>query len=126
MLIFHNATDELAYLSHEMDVSSWRFDFPGDVHRPLPAPSAKNSSGKSKGKSASTNGSAPRFPVIIQDTQRLYAAYRADPQYAQVALSRACSEEGMGCSKHYNAGNDSYYMLQLYDLIMRSSGSSGY
>lgn len=122
MLIFHNATDELAYLSHEMDVSSWRSDFPGDVHRPLPAPSARGSSSKSTSKSTS----APRFPVIIQDTQRLYAAYRADPQYAQVALSRACSEEGMGCSKHYNAGNDSYYMLQLYDLIMRSSGSSGY
>ena len=88
MLIVHGADEELSYFAREMDETTWMTSFPTKLHRQLPP-------GK--------NGKA-KYPVIIQDTQRLFAAFRAEPQYAQVALSRACKDVDIDCRKMYNAG----------------------
>lgn len=96
LLVFHGAATELEYFTQEMqDTRSWMTSCPTSIHKPL----------QSKGKKDHTS-----FPVIIQDTQRLFAAYRGDPQYAQVNLKRACEEACLPVPiKHmYNAGTLSF------------------
>ena len=93
MIVFHGATDEKKYLDQELNTIGWHDFFPGNIHKPLSANS------NSKGKEA-----VKKFPIVIQDTQRLYAAYRGDPQYAQVVLKRACEETHIDARKMYNAG----------------------
>ena len=92
MLILHDASSELEYFNHEIDISAWMTSFPSNIHSKL----LSDSQAKKKRK--------PHFPIIIQDTQRLYSAYTANPQSAQVSLSRACGDEEIETHKMQNAG----------------------
>ena len=105
MLIFHDASTELDYLSRELDTSAWMTSFPSNMHTKLLSEVEAN---KKKD---------PHFPIVIQDTQRLYAAFTANPQSAQVSLSRACKDEEIETQKMNNAGMTKPYRLRAPFLI---------
>lgn len=90
IVVLHGAAEELQYLRQEMpSVSTWMTSYRAELHKP---PSSKGSK------------TATAYPVIIQDTQRLFAAYQGDPQFAQSTLTRACDIMGTAGPKMYNAG----------------------
>lgn len=64
-------------------IDKWKAEMPGDLY-------VKDKDGK--------------FPVVVQDTQRLYAAFRSEPEYASTILHTACTFEKIPCHKVLNAG----------------------
>jgi hypothetical protein len=95
LLIFHEAAPETDYFSKETDITPWLTSIPTSK---LYTKSRSASEEKKK------DTIQPHYPVIIQDTQRLYAAYVAQPQAAQVSLSRACKEQNIPVNRMNNAG----------------------
>ncbi|KAK9899299.1 hypothetical protein P389DRAFT_209273 [Cystobasidium minutum MCA 4210] len=101
LLVLHGADAEIAYFREFLSpsIDKWKAEVPANLY-------VKDRDGK--------------YPIVIQDTQRLYAAYVEQPEHASTVLHTACTNEGIPCHKVLNAGNASYYLLHLYDRIMSS------
>lgn len=104
LLVFHGSDFEMSYLREHLspEIEKWKTEVPGNLY-------SKDKDGQ--------------FPIVVQDTQRLYAAYRQEPEYASTILHTACAFEKIPCHKILNAGNASYYLLHLYHHIMTSPTS---
>lgn len=89
MLVLHDASKEISYFEEFLDTSKWDHALPADMHRKL---------GSKK------SGGEVRYPIVIQDTQRLYAAYKGNPTAASVALKRACDDFNIETQRMNNAG----------------------
>lgn len=91
MLVFHGGQSELEYLRRqEMSMENWMTSFPPSISQKIQPADKKRPA---------------KYPIIIQDTQRLFAAFTANPQFAQVSMTKACREvrvPNMYCN--HNAG----------------------
>lgn len=94
MLVFHGGQSELEYLKkQEMSMDNWMTSFPPSISQKIQPADKKRPA---------------KYPIIIQDTQRLFAAFTANPQFAQVSMTKACREirvPSMYCN--HNAGASS-------------------
>lgn len=83
--MFHGADMEMSFLREYLSpgIDKWKAEMPGNLY-------IKDRDFK--------------YPIVIQDTQRLYAAYKADPEYASTILHSACTIERIPCHKVLNAG----------------------
>lgn len=83
--MLHGADTEVAYFREFLSpgIDKWKAEVPANLY-------AKDREGK--------------YPVVIQDTQRLYAAYKEEPEHATTVLHSACTNEGIPCHKILNAG----------------------
>lgn len=85
LLVLHGADAEIAYFREFLSpsIDKWKAEVPANLY-------VKDRDGK--------------YPIVIQDTQRLYAAYVEQPEHASTVLHTACTNEGIPCHKVLNAG----------------------
>lgn len=97
LLVLHGADTEVAYFREFLSpgIDKWKAEVPANLY-------TKDREGK--------------YPIVIQDTQRLYAAYKEEPEHATTVLHSACTNEGIPCHKILNAG---VLIFDCYDLAAR-------
>jgi hypothetical protein len=102
LFVVHGAEAEMsylrAYLSSSMD--SWNSEIPNRLM-------VKDDRG--------------RYPIIVQDSMRLYAAYKEEPEHATTVLSTACKNEGVPCHKILNAGEQAVTLLASTAFLFREA-----
>lgn len=95
LLVVHGAEAELSYFREHLSpaMDKWKAEVPANIYN-------KDKEG--------------RYPVVIQDTQPLYAAYRGEAEHASTVLHTACTREGIPCHKIFNAGEYLYLNVAFY------------
>jgi hypothetical protein len=85
LLVLHGADLELSFLREHLSpgIDKWKAEMSGDLY---------------------IKDKELRYPIVVQDTQRLYAAFKAEPEHASTILHTACVNEGIPCHKILNAG----------------------
>lgn len=85
LLVVHGADLELSYFREHLSpgIDKWKAEMPGNLY---------------------VKDKDQRYPIVIQDTQRLYAAFKQEPEHASTILHSACTNEGIPSHKVLNAG----------------------
>lgn len=100
IFVMHHASHEIDYMKRmQIDVTTWETSFPRATAMFSPDETTKV------------------YPVVLQDTQRLFAAHVQDPSMTGAALTKACAHmriKNLRTDKMHNAGETGNLKFPLF------------